>query len=109
MKTQDRDAPLILDTRIDLAERVLVGNHFAAAAESDMGAIILAAGLLQAYAVSFVLVADARELAYAGHISSPAHLNVIPAQEIILLAKQPPRHVHVHAPHTVVVMGRHLL
>ena len=96
METQHRDAPLIHRARIDLAVRIGVGNHLAAAGESHPGAVLSADLGFQRRAVAFSL--RAVEAADLRHVESAADLDVITAREILLLVvEQPPRHVDVHA------------
>src|SRR5258706_15707454 len=108
VETQRGDAPLIDDVGIDLAVGVRVGKHFAAAGEVDVRAVDLASALLQLRAVAFFIVTQTMEHADAGHIASPAHLDVIAAGKIILAVELPPRHVHVHSADAVVIVRRHL-
>src|SRR5258708_3362222 len=109
MKTQHGDAPLILYLRVDVAITIVVGDHFPSAAESNKRAVGSAAFLLQSGAVTFVLLAHVVEASYPGHIASAAEFNVIAAQEIVLLSEAPPRHVHMHAANSVMVVHRHIL
>src|SRR5437870_5610038 len=86
---------------------MLVGNHFTAASEANVIAIRCAASLLQTRAVAFGVFAKGMKVADAGHAPSAAKFNVITAQEIILAIKLPPRHVHVHATNSIVVVRWH--
>src|SRR6266852_3984144 len=109
MEAQRGNAPPIDDVGIDLAVGLRVGNHFAAAGEADVRAVDLASALLQAGAVAFFLATQFMKHADAGQFAPPAKFDVIAAGKIILAAEFPPRHVHVHAADTVVIVGRHLL
>ena len=86
---------------------MLVGNHFAAASEANVSAIRRAASLLQTTAVAFGVFAKGMKVAHDGHAPSAAKFNVIAAQEIVLPVELPPRHVHVHATNSIVVVSWH--
>ncbi len=54
-----------------------------------------------------MLLAYPIELAYTGHVASSAELDVIATRKIVLAVGPPPRHVHVHAADTVMIVRRH--
>jgi hypothetical protein len=54
-----------------------------------------------------MLLAYAVEAADTGHVASPAELDVIATRKIVLAVEPPPRHVHVHAADTVMIVRRH--
>ena len=109
MEAQHGNAPLVHGVGIDIAVAVLVGNHFAASGETDVGAVPAAAVLFERRAVSFMLFAGILELAHARHAPAAAKLDVVSAQKIILAVVSPPRHVQVHAAHAVMIVRRHFL
>src|SRR6185369_11051691 len=91
-----------------VAIAVLIGQHFAAARETDHGAIFLADFVLERRSVTLVAGALARETTQHGHAESAADLDVVPAGKVLLFVSvQPPRHVHVHAADAVAVVARH--
>src|SRR5271165_705316 len=90
VKAQHGNAPLIFHVGVRLAVALFVGNHLAPSAESDHCAVGAAAFLLQAGSIAFVLSAHAVEAAHSGQVASAAKLNVISAQELVLLSKAPP-------------------
>src|SRR5439155_16863305 len=100
MEAQHGNAPLIDDVRIDLAVRVVVRDHLAAAGEVHGCAVEAAVVVLQRLAVA----ADAVEALNAAHEAesgrrsfAAAELDVIAAREIQLLSIEPPRHVEMRA------------
>src|ERR1700683_4714042 len=72
VKAQHGNAPLVFYFRVGLAEALVVGNHLAASAESDDGAIRAAALLLQADAIAFLFFAHTIEATHAGQVASAA-------------------------------------
>ena len=92
--------------RIDIAERVLVRDHFAAAGEADRRSVLLRGCTLQRLAVAFVRAGTSRGTSPRRHAEAAAELNMVAAREILLLLLllQPPRHVHVHAAEAVAVV-----
>ena len=108
VETQHGDAPLVDSGRIDLAVAILIGNHFAATGESNERAVFFLALLLQRRAVAFKLVAQVIVVANAGHAAAAAEFGVVSAEKIVLAIVLPPRQVHVHAAHAVVIVRRHL-
>src|SRR6516164_7380694 len=97
VKAEYRDSPLIDGCWIDLAIAILVGDHLAAAGESDIRAVLLLALALQGDPVTFNLVAEIVVISHAGHAAPATEFGVIAAQKIILAVKLPPRQVHVHS------------
>src|SRR5260370_14442003 len=108
MEAQGRNAPLGDNVGTYLAVGIRIGKHFAPPGEPDMSAVGLPCALLQFHTVAFFVVAKTVEHADAGHLAPAAKFDVIPAGKIILTVKFPPRHVHMHAAHAVVVVWRHL-
>src|SRR5277367_796766 len=93
VEAQHRNAPSVNHVRVDVAEALLIGNHLAASAESDDRAIGTAAFLLQRDAIALMLCAHSVKAPHSRHMASASELNVITAQEIVLLPKPPPGHV----------------
>ena len=56
-KRKHGNAPLVHSVGIDIAVAMLVGDHFAASGETDVGAVPAAAVLFERRAVSFMLFA----------------------------------------------------
>src|SRR5579862_1445280 len=108
MEAEDGDAPFVDDCGVDLAEGLLVGNHLTASAESDGGSVGGAASLLERNSVAFVLGTDSVESADGRHVAAASELDVIAAEEIVLLSELPPGHVEVHASRAVMIVRRHL-
>ena len=109
MEAQHRDAPLVDALGIDLAIGILVRDHFAAAGEADVRAVILVDVVFQllcrspdAARTTPWNVPDLR------HAEAAADLDVIAAREIlVLIVVEPPRHIDVHAADAVRVVARH--
>src|ERR1019366_7069354 len=106
VKAQNRDAPLIHDIGVKLAETVFVGDHLAASVESDGCAVHAPALLLQRGPISFGSFTDIVKVADHGHLAAAAKFNVIAAQEVILAVELPPGHVKMHASGAVMIVGR---
>ena len=71
MKTQHRDAPLVLHRRIKFAERVVVRNHLAPAGEAHEGPIIAARVCLELLAVAAAIdTLEATGRAHPGHAAA---------------------------------------
>src|SRR5437763_17191418 len=114
MEAQARDAPLVLDGRVDLAIGALVGDHLAAAVEADERPVIAAYVLLELHPV-----AAAREPFHSRPGSIPRHppaaaeLDVIAARKGelagALLAVEPPGNIRLIPVSGVLVEGRQAL
>jgi hypothetical protein len=97
VEAEHRDSPAVLHLGIDLAEGLLVRDHFPAARETDGRAVLVADRLLHRYSISFGAIDDAGERTDAGHTVSAADLDVISAGEVerLVLVPEPPRDVDV--------------
>src|ERR1700730_8267173 len=84
VEAQHRDAPLIDDVGIEIAIAVLIRNHLASTAKSDVSAIAAAAALLEGRSEAFEFFADCVELAPPGHAAAAIEFNVVPAEKFIL-------------------------
>src|SRR6202022_2329943 len=69
----------------------------------------IAAALFEGGSIAFEVLADSVELAHPGHAAPTIEFNVVPAEKFILAVISPPRNVHVHPAHAIVVVWRHLL
>ena len=108
VEAQDGDSPVVNDSGIDVAEAVLVGDHFAASGETDGAAVAIADRFLEVSAVALVSAGDSAEGTDARHAEAAADFDVIAAGEfLVFLVELPPRHVDVAAGIAVaVVRGR---
>src|SRR5207245_2990442 len=106
VKTKYRDPTSVNYVGIDFTITVFIVNHLATAFEADVAAIARTALLFQWRAVSFVLLAHTIKVAGAGHAAAPIELDWRFAHEFVLAVKLPPRNVHVHPAHTVVIVRR---
>src|SRR5712692_387952 len=106
VEAEHGNAPLVHDLGIDLAVGVRIGKHLAAAGKTDAGAVNLPRALLERGAVAFLVVAQAVEHADAGHAAAAPEFDVVAAWEIVLAVEFPPRNVHVHSAHAVVIVRR---
>ena len=107
VKAQNRNPAFIHRVRINFAIAVLVRDHLAASGKANVGPVSLATLLLQTASVAFREFAKRVELPDAWQTPAASKFNVISAQELVLAIEFPPRHVHVHAANTIVIMGRH--
>src|SRR5918993_30742 len=107
VEAQDRYPPAIDGRGIDFAVAVLVGDHLAAAGQTDGAAVIGADGRFHLEPVAFGARERAVERAHRRHPVPAADLDVIPARKIEpLVVPVPPRHVQVR-PVAVGVVARH--
>src|SRR5215472_17378281 len=81
MEPQHRDAPLVDRAGVNLAVRMCVGNHLAAAGKADPGAVLFADSGFQRCAIPILPM----ETAYLRHIETAADLDMVPARKILLL------------------------
>src|SRR5437879_1358178 len=95
--------------RLDRAVAVVVGNHLATAGESDVSAIFLLAVTLERESVAFKLIAEFVIISDARQAAASPELSVVATQKIILAIELPPRQVHVHSAHAVVIVSGHAL
>src|SRR5579859_1644433 len=108
VEAQHRDPPFIHHHRIDLTVRVGVGNHFSSSGETNEVAIFAADVLLERRAIALMRIANSIERADARHMASPAKLDVVTTRKFILAIAPPPRHIHMHAADTIMVVRSHL-
>src|SRR6266436_787871 len=100
MKPKYRDAPLVLDLRIDLAIGVLVGDHFAAAIELDERPVVAAHVLLELHPVAAAgQPLDPGSGSEPRHTLAAAEFDVVAASKAqlagVLIAVQPPGNIHL--------------
>src|SRR4051812_8860561 len=109
METQNGNSPLVHHGGINLAVAVFVGDHLPTSSKADAGAISAPALLLQGGTVSFKVIANIVKVGHARHIATAAKLDVVAAKVVVLAVELPPRNVHVHSAHTIVVVRRNFL
>src|SRR5215468_4594495 len=104
MEAQHRNAPLIDEAGVELAIGIGVWDHLAAPGESEIGAVLLPQALFQRESITFAVVAGIVEHANSRHVASAPQFDVIAAREIVFPIKLPPRHIHVQAADSIVVV-----
>src|SRR5690606_18283354 len=107
VEAQHRNPPAVDHSRIDLAVRLLVGDHLPATREADGGAPVLAILVLERRAVAAALTVamDAPHEAVTRHSHPAPDLDVVSAREVELGVVEPPRHVQVCATHAIAVVA----
>src|SRR4029079_9785565 len=108
METQRGDAPAILHARIDLAVRILVRNHLAAARQADERAVVATHVLFEFATVAAGEGGHGSHAVDARHAPAAARLDVIAARETELarVLVEPPRRIDVNAAGPVFVHRR---
>src|SRR6516225_6032846 len=86
-----------------------IRDHLPATPEPDNRAVIRQAFLLEPWPITFKLPAHAVELPEMRHPTTACKFDVISPLECILAVEFPPRHVEVHSPYPIVIMGWHFL
>src|SRR5207248_11471564 len=113
-KPKYRDAPLVLDARVDLAIGVLVGDHFAAAIEVDEGSVVAAHVLFELHPIAAAgQPFHARTGSVPRHPLAAAELDMIAASERklagALLPVEPPGNIQLIAIGSVLIERRQAL
>src|SRR6266566_6834682 len=114
MKPKYRDAPLVLDARVDLAIGVRVGDHFATPIEMDEGAVIAAHVLLELQPVAAAgQPFDARPGSVTRHPLAAAEFDMIAPRERelagALIPVEPPGNIQLIAIGSVLIERRQAL
>src|SRR3979409_1146423 len=100
MKPKYRDAPLVLDLRIDLAIGPIIGDHFTAPGERDEGSVIAAHVLLELHPVAAAgQPLDPSAGSESRHPVAAAEFDVGAASKAqlagVLIPVQPPGNIHL--------------
>ena len=114
VKPQDGQAPFVFHDGVQIAEAVVIRNHFAATAKAQRRAIVAPHILLELAAVT-----PTREPFEPGtetairHPPAGGKFDVIPSREIqparLLLLIEPPGRIDVRPPRTILVVQREVL